>query len=147
MENLAPLRSLAKVLICLLTRKMSHNTVKNKPKGPQEWNGHSLEGQKAGYHAAAVGPWTNRVVLGKWRSTQMFWCLLPLPPCLSSTLQLVLLSWCPFCFPCFLPIFFLFKSHAPSRTLPNMFFSRIFSLTYTKLMLFSANFSNILFSY
>lgn len=26
MENLAPLQSLAKILICLLTRKMSHNT-------------------------------------------------------------------------------------------------------------------------
>lgn len=55
MENLAPLQSLAKVLICLFTRKMSHNIVKNEPKGTQKRNGYSLEGQKAVCHAAAVG--------------------------------------------------------------------------------------------
>lgn len=55
MENLAHLQSLAKVLICSLTRTMSHNIVKNVPKSTQKRNGYSLEGQKAVCHAAAVG--------------------------------------------------------------------------------------------
>lgn len=55
MENLAHLQSLAKVLICSLTRKMSHNIVKNEPKSTQKRNGYSLEGQKPACHAAAVG--------------------------------------------------------------------------------------------
>lgn len=55
MEHLAPLQSVAKVLICLLTRRMSHNIVKNKSKGTQGRNGHRLEGQKPEYHAATVG--------------------------------------------------------------------------------------------